>query len=111
MAEEMISPSRDIPLGLLGSMSMITMIYCLMALALSMMQRFTDIDTNAAYSGAFEGVGMKWAKYLVALRALKGMTTVLLVGALGDSYIFVTNLYIIESCLSLFILFFGLRLG
>ncbi|KAK6150244.1 hypothetical protein DH2020_017769 [Rehmannia glutinosa] len=85
MAEETRDPGRDIPLGLLGSMSMITVIYCLMALALSMMQRYTDIDPNAAYSVAFQRVGMKWAKYLVALGALKGMTTVLLVGALGQA--------------------------
>ncbi|KAJ4976560.1 hypothetical protein NE237_001666 [Protea cynaroides] len=85
MAEETKNPSRDIPLGLLGSMSIITVIYCLMALSLSMMQKYTDIDTNAAYSVAFQSVGMKWAKYLVALGALKGMTTVLLVGALGQA--------------------------
>lgn len=85
MAEETRNPSRDIPLGLLGSMSLITVIYCLMALSLSMMQKYTDIDPNAAYSVAFQSVGMKWAKYLVALGALKGMTTVLLVGALGQA--------------------------
>ncbi|KAG0459805.1 hypothetical protein HPP92_022933 [Vanilla planifolia] len=85
MAEETRNPSRDIPLGLLGSMSIITAIYCLMALALSMMQRYTDIDPNAAYSEAFKHVGMKWAQYVVALGALKGMTTVLLVGTIGTS--------------------------
>nr|AYA60128.1 cationic amino acid transporter 4 [Camellia sinensis] len=84
MAEETKNPSRDIPIGLLGSMSIITFVYCLMALSLSMMQKYTDIDPNAAYSVAFESVGMKWAKYLVALGALKGMTTVLLVGAPGQ---------------------------
>ncbi|XP_022636130.1 cationic amino acid transporter 5-like [Vigna radiata var. radiata] len=36
MAEETKKPSRDIPIGLVGSMSMITVIYCLMALSLSM---------------------------------------------------------------------------
>lgn len=85
MAEETKNPSKDIPLGLLGSMSIITVIYCLMALSLSMMQKYTDIDPNAAYSVAFQSVGMKWAKYLVALGALKGMTTVLLVGAIGHA--------------------------
>ncbi|XP_041023623.1 cationic amino acid transporter 5 [Juglans microcarpa x Juglans regia] len=85
MAEETKNPSRDIPLGLLGSMSIITVIYCLMALSLAMMQKYTDIDREAAYSIAFQSVGMKWAKYLVALGALKGMTTVLLVGALGQA--------------------------
>ncbi|CAN0905658.1 Cationic amino acid transporter 5, partial [Linum grandiflorum] len=85
MAEETKNPSRDIPLGLLGSMSIITVIYCLMALSLSMMQKYTEIDTDAAYSVAFHSVGMHWAKFLVALGALKGMTTVLLVGALGQA--------------------------
>ncbi|XP_068658545.1 cationic amino acid transporter 5-like [Aristolochia californica] len=85
MAEETRNPSRDIPLGLIGSMSIITVIYCLMALSLTMMQTYTKIDVNAAYSIAFQSVGMKWAKYLVALGALKGMTTVLLVGALGQA--------------------------
>lgn len=85
MAEETKNPSRDIPLGLLGSMSIITVIYCLMALSLSMMQKYTDIDPDAAYSVAFQSVGMKWAKYLVAIGALKGMTTVLLMGALSQA--------------------------
>ncbi|KAJ6705275.1 CATIONIC AMINO ACID TRANSPORTER 5 [Salix purpurea] len=66
-------------------MSIITVIYCLMALTLSMMQKYTEIDTGAAYSVAFQSVGMNWARYLVALGALKGMTTVLLVGALGQA--------------------------
>uniref|UniRef100_A0A0D9UY62 Cationic amino acid transporter C-terminal domain-containing protein n=1 Tax=Leersia perrieri TaxID=77586 RepID=A0A0D9UY62_9ORYZ len=85
MAEETKNPSRDIPLGLLGSMSVITAIYCVMALVLSMMQPYTAIDRNAAYSVAFANVGMRWAQYVVALGALKGMTTVLLVGALGQA--------------------------
>ncbi|XP_039784892.1 cationic amino acid transporter 5-like [Panicum virgatum] len=85
MAEETRNPSRDIPLGLLGSMSAITTIYCLMALALSMMQPYTAIDRSAAYSAAFGSVGMRWAQYVVALGALKGITTVLLVGVLGKA--------------------------
>ncbi|XP_068665449.1 cationic amino acid transporter 5-like [Aristolochia californica] len=84
LAEETKNPSRDIPIGLVGSMSAITVVYCLMALALSMMQKYTEMDVNAAYSVAFVSIGMKWAKYLVAIGALKGMTTGLLVGALGQ---------------------------
>ncbi|KAK9266472.1 hypothetical protein L1049_021384 [Liquidambar formosana] len=85
MAEETKRPSRDIPLGLVGSMSMITVVYCLMALALTMMQKYTEIDVNAAYSVAFEKIGIKWAKYLVSVCAIKGMTTSLLVGSLGQA--------------------------
>ncbi|MCI29599.1 cationic amino acid transporter 8 vacuolar-like, partial [Trifolium medium] len=85
MAEETKNPSRDIPIGLIGSMSMITVIYCLMALALVSMVNYTEIDPEAAYSVAFVQIGMKWGKYLVSICALKGMTTSLLVGSMGQA--------------------------
>ncbi|XVF04459.1 hypothetical protein REPUB_Repub05bG0085100 [Reevesia pubescens] len=55
-----------------------------MALALTMMVKYSEIDVNAAYS-IFEQYGMKWAKYLVSICALKGMTTSLLVGSPGQA--------------------------
>ncbi|KAJ6423619.1 hypothetical protein OIU84_024568 [Salix udensis] len=61
MAEETKNPSRDIPIGLVGSMSIITVVYCLMALALTGMVKYTEIDPNAAFSVAFAQIGMKWA--------------------------------------------------
>lgn len=45
----------------------------------------TQVDESAAFSVAFEAVGMSWAKYIVAFGALKGMTSVLLVGAVGQA--------------------------
>ncbi|PRQ30752.1 putative amino acid/polyamine transporter I, cationic amino acid transporter [Rosa chinensis] len=85
LAEEVKQPSKDIPVGLIGSMSLITVIYCLMALALVMMQKYTEVSADAAYSVAFTAIGMNWAKYLVSICALKGMTTSLLVGSLGQA--------------------------
>lgn len=85
MAEETKNPSTDIPIGLVGSMTIITVIYCLMSLVLVMMQKYTAIDVDAPYAVAFEAIGMKWAKYVVSLIALKGMTTSLLVGSLGQA--------------------------
>ncbi|KAI9073869.1 hypothetical protein K1719_044141 [Acacia pycnantha] len=85
MAEETKKPSRDIPVGLIGSMTLITMIYCVMALGLVMMQNYTQIDRDAPYSVAFVKIGMNWAKYLVSICALKGMTTSLLAGSLGQA--------------------------
>lgn len=85
MAEETKRPSRDIPVGLVGSMSMITVFYCLMSLTLTMMQKYTDIDVNAPYTVVFDKIGMHWAKFLVSVVALKGMTTSLLVGSLGQA--------------------------
>lgn len=85
MAEEVKNPGRDIPIGLLGSMVICTFIYIMMALTLSLMVPFTDIDEGAPFSVAFSSVGWNWAKYVVALGALKGITTVLLVSAVGQA--------------------------
>jgi len=85
MAEETKNPGRDIPIGLVGSMVIITFIYCSLATTLCLMQNYKTIDVNAPFSVAFSSVGWGWAKYIVALGALKGMTTVLLVNVVGAS--------------------------
>ncbi|XP_028797697.1 cationic amino acid transporter 1-like [Neltuma alba] len=85
MAEETKNPARDIPIGLVGSMVITTGAYCLLAITLCLMQPFKEIDADAPFSVAFSAVGMDWAKYIVAAGALKGMTTVLLVGTVGQA--------------------------
>ncbi|KAL5698415.1 catalase A [Ranunculus cassubicifolius] len=85
MAEETKNPARDIPIGLVGSMLITTIAYCLLAITLCLMQNYTTIDVHAPYSIAFQTVGMKWAKFVVAAGALKGMTSVLLIGAIGQA--------------------------
>ncbi|KAG1368407.1 Cationic amino acid transporter 1 [Cocos nucifera] len=85
MAEETKNPARDIPIGLVGAMSITTFAYCALALTLCLMQPYKSIDVNAGFSVAFQAVGMDWAKYIVAFGALKGMTTVLLVSAVGQA--------------------------
>ncbi|KAJ4976477.1 hypothetical protein NE237_001583 [Protea cynaroides] len=85
LAEETKNPGQDIPIGLIGSMLVTTTAYCVLALTLCLMQPYGQIDQNAPFSVAFQAVGMKWAKYVVVAGALKGMTTSLLVGAVGQA--------------------------
>ncbi|KAG6519749.1 hypothetical protein ZIOFF_023257 [Zingiber officinale] len=85
MAEETKNPAKGIPLGLVGSMTITTACYCLMAITLCLMQPYYQIDPDAPFSVAFSAIGMDWAKYIVAFGALKGMTTVLLVSAVGQA--------------------------
>uniref|UniRef100_A0A2N9ILU5 Cationic amino acid transporter C-terminal domain-containing protein n=1 Tax=Fagus sylvatica TaxID=28930 RepID=A0A2N9ILU5_FAGSY len=77
--------TRDIPIGLVGSMVITILAYCLLAVTLCLMQSYKDVDVNAPFSVAFEAVDWNWAKYIVAAGALKGMTTVLLVSAVGQA--------------------------
>ncbi|CAN6357039.1 unnamed protein product [Urochloa humidicola] len=85
MAEETRNPAKDIPIGLVGAMTLTTAIYCTLALVLCLMQPYADIDPDAPFSVAFTDAGMDWAKYIVAFGALKGMTTVLLAGSVGQA--------------------------
>uniref|UniRef100_J3NA86 Cationic amino acid transporter C-terminal domain-containing protein n=1 Tax=Oryza brachyantha TaxID=4533 RepID=J3NA86_ORYBR len=47
--------------------------------------RYSEIDANAAYSVTFAVAGTKWTRYMVALGALKAMTSGLLIGTLGQA--------------------------
>ncbi|KAK2996305.1 hypothetical protein RJ639_025456 [Escallonia herrerae] len=85
MAEETKDPARDIPIGLVGSMVITTTIYCVLAITLCLMQPYDNINVDAPFSEAFKDVGWGWAGYIVAFGALKGMTSVLLVGAVGQA--------------------------
>ena len=85
MAEETKNPARDIPIGLVGAMTLTTALYCVLAVTLCLMRPFGSIDADAPFSVAFADRGMDWAKYIVAFGALKGMTTVLLVSAVGQA--------------------------
>ncbi|XVE48514.1 hypothetical protein DITRI_Ditri01bG0007900 [Diplodiscus trichospermus] len=85
MAEETKNPARDIPFGLVGSMVIIMAAYCLLSIVICLTQPFQEIDEDAPFSIAFEAVGWSWAKYIVAAGALKGMTSVLLVIAVGQA--------------------------
>ncbi|KAL6542695.1 catalase A [Orobanche hederae] len=85
LAEETKNPARDIPIGLVGSMTITTIVYCLLAVTLCLMTPYQNIDVDAPFSRAFEAVGWSWAQYVVAAGALKGMTSVLLIGAVGQA--------------------------
>ncbi|XP_060193727.1 cationic amino acid transporter 1-like [Lycium barbarum] len=88
LGEEVKNPGRDIPVGLIGSMVVTIIIYCLLATTLCLMQPFNQVDANAPFTIAFQAVGMNWAKYIVAFGALKGMTTVLLANIISQARYF-----------------------
>ncbi|XP_041023360.1 cationic amino acid transporter 1-like [Juglans microcarpa x Juglans regia] len=88
LGEEVKNPGRDIPIGLIGSMSIVIVIYCILAATVSLMQPYTQVDADAPFTVAFQAVGMNWAKYIVAFGALKGMTTVLLANIIGQARYF-----------------------
>ncbi|KAJ9511687.1 hypothetical protein QJQ45_017993, partial [Haematococcus lacustris] len=86
-AEEQRDPSRDMPRGILGAVSIITVLYTMVCVTLSLMVPNSAIDASAAFATAFDTVGMSWAKYVVCIGALLGIFTTVFMGVLGASRI------------------------
>ncbi|HJT35911.1 MAG TPA: amino acid permease [Pirellulales bacterium] len=83
-AEEARNPRRDVPIGIIVSLAICTLLYIAMAAVLTGMVRYDEIDVDAPISAAFGAIGMKRAQSLVAIGAVAGMTSVLLVMMLSQ---------------------------
>ncbi|MDP2915056.1 MAG: amino acid permease [Candidatus Aminicenantes bacterium] len=78
-AEEAKRPHKDVPIAIISSLVICTVLYILVAAVLTGMVPYDQIDKNAPISQAFKQVGLGWAQFLVALGALAGITSVLVV--------------------------------
>ena len=86
-AEETKNPQRDLPIGMIASLIICTVLYVLMSGVLTGMKKYTIyLGDSAAVATAFGG--KPWAQALVSAGALAGMTSVLLVFQLGQPRIF-----------------------
>jgi basic amino acid/polyamine antiporter, APA family len=87
-AEEVVNPSRDLPLGILASLFICTALYIAVAAVLTGMVPFARIDPTAPLASAFVGRGLNMVAGIVSMGAIAGLTSVLLVLLLGQSRIF-----------------------
>ncbi|MGB9619010.1 MAG: amino acid permease, partial [Armatimonadota bacterium] len=78
-AEEARNPQRDVPIGIVASLAICTVLYISVAAVLTGMVPYTQLDPHAAVAVAFSQVGLPWAEYLIAFGAVVGITSVLLV--------------------------------
>jgi basic amino acid/polyamine antiporter, APA family len=78
-AEEARNPSKDVPIGILASLLICTILYIAVIAVLTGMVPYDKIDVGAPVSKAFEQVGLDWARFLIAAGGLTGITSVLLV--------------------------------
>ena len=75
-AEESRHPERDVPFGIIGSLTLCSLIYLAVALVLVGMVPYPSIDLDSPFSTAFRQVGLPWAADLVAIGAMVGITSV-----------------------------------
>ncbi|CDO87348.1 amino acid permease [Mycobacterium triplex] len=88
MAEETKHPQRDVPRGILTSLGVVTLLYIAVSVVLSGMVSYTQLKTMpggkpANLATAFTANGIGWAGKIIAVGALAGLTTVVMVLVLG----------------------------
>ncbi len=89
MAEETKQPQRDVPRGILASLAIVTVLYVAVSVVLSGMVSYTQLRTVPGRGGAnlataFTANGVHWASEIIAIGALAGLTTVVMVLMLGQ---------------------------
>jgi APA family basic amino acid/polyamine antiporter len=87
-AEEAKNPQRDVPIGIVASLILCTILYILVVAVLTGMVKYTEIDVNAGVSSAFHAINLKWAEGIIAAAGVAGMTSVLLVMMLSAPRVF-----------------------
>jgi APA family basic amino acid/polyamine antiporter len=84
-AEEAKNPQRDVPIGIVASLAVCTVLYILVAGILTGMVRYDRIDIHAPVAHAFADRGIPAAVLLISVGAVVGITSVLLVLLLSQS--------------------------
>lgn len=83
-AEEAKRPNRDVPIGILSSLFICTLLYIAVAAVLTGMVPYDKIALNAPVAEAFARYGLDKAVFLISAGALAGITSVLLVMMLSQ---------------------------
>jgi basic amino acid/polyamine antiporter, APA family len=83
-AEEAKNPRRDVPIGIITSLVVCTVLYIAVAAVLTGMVRYDQINIETPVSDAFRRVGLPWARFLISAGAVAGITSVLLVMMLSQ---------------------------
>ncbi|XP_052183895.1 cationic amino acid transporter 7, chloroplastic-like [Diospyros lotus] len=87
LAEEVRNPVKDIPIGVSGSVILVTILYCLMAASMSMLLPYDMIDVESPYAAAFKAgsEGWRWASNVIGVGASFGILTSMLVAMMGQA--------------------------
>jgi APA family basic amino acid/polyamine antiporter len=87
-AEEAKNPKRDVPIGIIASLLICTVLYIAVVAVLTGMVRYDQISVDAGVSDAFKQSGLPWAEFIIAAAGVAGITSVLLVMMLSAPRVF-----------------------
>ncbi len=84
-AQEAKNPQRDLPIGIITSLIVCTVLYILVASVLTGMVPWREINIEAPIARAFMDRGLTTASHVITVGALAGLTSVMLVMLLGQT--------------------------
>ncbi len=84
-AQEAKNPQRDLPIGIITSLLICTVLYILVAAVLTGMVPWREVNIEAPIARAFMDRGLSTASHIITLGALAGLTSVMLVMLLGQT--------------------------
>jgi len=87
-AEETRNPQRDMPIGILASLVICTVLYVAVAAVLTGMAKWNTLDNAEPLAAVFTGLGMKWTASIIALGAVIATTSALIPYQAGQPRIF-----------------------
>ena len=88
-AQETKNPARDMPIGIIGSLVICTVLYILYSLVLTGIVNYKELNVAAPLALAVDRMqGVHWVGFLMKLGSLCGLTSVMLVMLLGQSRVF-----------------------
>lgn len=89
-AQEAKSPQRDMPIGILASLTVCTLLYVLVAGVLTGLVPYPALNVADPIAKGTDAIGLPWLSGLIKIGAIVGLTTVMLVLLYGQSRIFMT---------------------
>ena len=91
-AQETRNPQRDMPIGILGSLAICTVLYIAVALVLTGIVKYTQLNVPDPIAVGINaaGPGLAWLRPVVKIGAIAGLSSVILVMLLGQPRIFYT---------------------
>ncbi|HOM13151.1 MAG TPA: amino acid permease [Rubrivivax sp.] len=89
-AQEAKNCQRDMPIGILGSLIVCTMLYVIVAAVITGLVPYGQLNVADPIAVAVDVIGLTWFSVLIKLGAIVGLTTVILVLLYGQSRIFFT---------------------
>ena len=87
-AQEAKNPQKDMPVGILASLLICTVLYIAMAAVLTGIVKYTDLNDAAPVAVAINATGLTWLRPLIKIGAIAGLSSVILVMIMAQPRIF-----------------------